>query len=55
MYPQRAIQDYDKAIELDLFYVVAYYNRGLAYGALGQYSQKEADKFKACAMDNQYC
>jgi len=52
---QLAGYDYTKAIRLDPSYARAYYNRGLAYGALGQYSQNEADKFKACAMDNQYC
>jgi tetratricopeptide (TPR) repeat protein len=52
---QLAGYEYTKAIRLDPSYARAYYNRGLAYGALGQYSQNEADKFKACAMDNQYC
>lgn len=32
----RAIQDFTKAIELDVNYAQAYYNRGCAYAALGQ-------------------
>ena len=33
---ERAIEDYDKAIELDPNDAQAYYNRGNSYGNLGQ-------------------
>ena len=34
---QRAIEDYDKTIELDRDYAKGYNNRGIAYGDLGKY------------------
>ena len=52
---QRAIQDFDKAIRLESGYALAYDARGLAYSNLGQYSKTDADKAKACSLDNEYC
>ena len=52
---QRAIQDYDKAIQLDPNDAKAYNNRGFAYHNLGQDAEADADKAKACSLDSQYC
>ena len=52
---ERAIQDFDKAIQLDPNDGDAYVNRGLAYDALGQYAKANADKAKACSLDSQWC
>jgi tetratricopeptide (TPR) repeat protein len=40
---ERAIQDFDEAIELDPEYAEAYYNRGLAYMNLKQYEEAIPD------------
>ena len=40
---ERAIQDYDQAIELHPDYVNAHNNRGFAYQALGKTVEAEAD------------
>jgi tetratricopeptide (TPR) repeat protein len=40
---ERAIQDYDQAIELDPDYALAYNNRGFAYQALGKTVEAGAD------------
>ena len=52
---ERAIQDYDKAIQLDPNEASAYYLRGVAYGQLGEHVEASADKAKACSLDSQYC
>ncbi len=39
----QAIADYDKAIELNAEFALAYYNRGLAYSAFGNHNQAIAD------------
>ena len=51
----RAIQDYDKAIQLHPSYAAAYGNRRYAYGQLGQNAEADADKAKACSLDKQNC
>jgi tetratricopeptide (TPR) repeat protein len=35
--PDRAIEDYDQAIQLNPNYALAFYNRGVAYGDKGQF------------------
>ena len=40
---QRAIEDYDKAIELNPDYAIAYNNRGLSFQELGQASRARED------------
>ena len=52
---QRAIEDYDKAIQLDPDDAMAYNNRGVAYYYLGQYTKQAADRAKACSLDSQFC
>ena len=54
---ENAIQDYDRAIQLDPSYASAYYNRGYSYYKLGQYQPaiQDYDKAKACSLDTQYC
>ena len=52
---QRAIQAYDKAIQLDPDDAKAYNNRGFAYHNLSQEAEAYADKAKACSLDSQYC
>jgi Tfp pilus assembly protein PilF len=48
---QRAIEDYDKTIELDRDFAKAYNNRGLAYGDLGKY-QLALEDFDASIRKN---
>jgi len=52
---ENAIQDYDRAIQLDPSYASAYNDRGRAYYNLGKYAEADADKAKACSLDKQYC
>ena len=44
---QRAIKDYDRAIELKPDYVAAYHNRANEYEVLGQYERAIADYDRA--------
>ncbi len=44
---EQAIADYDRAIDLNPDYALAYYNRGLAYKQQGQYERAIAD-FERC-------
>ena len=44
---EQAIQDFDEAIRLDPQYSDVYYNRGLAYEALGKTIEAERDFAKA--------
>jgi len=50
----RAIEDYDKAIELNKEYAEAYYNRGLAYAKLGKYDKAIEDFNKAIELNKEY-
>jgi len=43
----KAIADYNKAIEIDPKYAQAYYNYGFAYNKLGEFSKADADIKKA--------
>ena len=52
---ESAIRAFDKAIQLDPTFSVAYYSRGYAYGQLGQNAEADADKAKACSLDSQFC
>ena len=48
---QKAIADYDKAIELNPEYAGAYYNRGIAKRQLKQYKEAIADYDKAIKLN----
>jgi tetratricopeptide (TPR) repeat protein len=48
---RKAIQEYDKAIQLDLNYASAYQNRGIAYDELGEYQRAIKDYDKAIQLD----
>ena len=50
-----AIQDFGDVIQLDLNDVRAYYWRGWIYGLIDQHANADADKAKACFLDNLYC
>ena len=52
---ENAIQDYDRAIQLDPNFATAYNNRSDAYYNLGKYAEADADKAKACSLDANYC
>jgi Flp pilus assembly protein TadD len=52
---QRAIQDYDIAISLNLRYALAYSNRGIAFAKLGQAGNAKVDLGKAFQLDQKYC
>lgn len=47
----RIIADYNKAIELDSRYSLAYFNRAYAYGEMGEYDKAIADYSKAIELD----
>jgi len=52
---QRAIQDFDKAIQLDPKYAAACQWRRNAYYNLGQHTKANADKSKACYLASKWC
>ncbi len=51
---QKAIADYNKAIELKSDYALAYYNRGNAYDDLREYQKAIADYSKAIELNSDY-
>ena len=53
--PQRAIEDFDQAIQLDPFNADAYYGRGVCYRKLGNITQADADQAQARSLDTKYC
>ena len=50
----RAIEDYDKAIEIDPEYAEAYYNRGVANSELGNHRQAIEDYDRAIEINPRY-
>ena len=48
------IEECNRAIELDSDLVVAYYNRGCAYGSLGEYERAIEDYDEAIGLDPEY-
>ncbi len=50
----RAISDFNKAIEINPRYADAYYNRGVAYGEKGEYDKAIADYTKAIEIIPKY-
>jgi tetratricopeptide (TPR) repeat protein len=50
----KAIAEYNEAIELDPKYADAYFNRGAAYGSKGQYDQAISDFTKAVEINPKY-
>ena len=50
----KAIEDYNKAIELDPEYATAYYNRGNAYAKLKKYEKAIEDYNKAIELNPEY-
>jgi len=50
----RVMQDYDEAIRLDPQNALAYFNRGNAYGAAGQYQQAIQDFDEAIRLNPKY-
>ncbi len=51
---EKAIGDYNKAIELNPEYALAYYNRGICYKKLGETKKAEKDFQKAAELDLKY-
>ena len=51
---ENAIRAFDKAIQLDPSFSVAYYSRGYAYGELGQHERAIQDFDKAIQLDPGY-
>lgn len=51
---QRAIFDYNRAIELDSTYAKAFNNRGVAYNNIGMYDQAICDYTKAIEINTKY-
>ena len=52
---QLGVQDFDKAIQLDPDYALAYNNSCYAYDKLGQDAKAEADKAQACSLYSGGC
>ena len=52
---QRAVQDYDKEIELYPNDATSYVVRAAAYYNLGQYALSDADEAMACSLDSDWC
>ena len=52
---QRAMQDYDKAIQMWAPKASYYNNRRVAYRKMGKDAEADADKDEACLRDAQYC
>ena len=50
----RAILDYDKAIQIDPRFALAYYNRGVAYEAKGKYDRAILDYDRAIQIDPRF-
>jgi tetratricopeptide (TPR) repeat protein len=48
---EEAVAEFDKAIELDPSYALAYYNRGRAHAELGNASQAIADYEKTIELE----
>jgi len=48
---ERAIRDYDRAIELDPTFAIAYYNRDASYAALGQHEHAIHDYDRSIELD----
>ena len=42
-------------IQLNPDHALAYNSRGYAYDKLGQDTEADADKAKACSLDSQFC
>ena len=51
---ENAIQEFDKVIQLDPDYAVAYYNRGYSYNKLGQYQTAINDYTEAIQLNPDY-
>ena len=52
---QNALEDYDRAIELDPDHALTYYNRGVVLQKLGKNALAEKDSNKACELDRSHC
>ena len=48
---KKAIKDYDRTIELDPEFAMAYYHRGICYRNLGQHEKSIEDHSKAIELD----
>ena len=44
-----------EAVPLDPNDAMAYVKLGIAYNNLGQYAKADAEKAKACSLDNHFC
>ena len=51
---RQAIEDYDRAIEINPENAGAYYNRGVAYGKLGDHRQAIEDYDRAIEINPEY-
>ena len=52
---ERAIEDFDKAVELNPSDGWAYRGRGISYDFLGQHESAQKDYSKSCSLDRQLC
>ena len=52
---ERAIGDFDKAVELNPSDGWAYRGRGISYEFLGQHESAQKDYSKSCSLDRQLC
>jgi tetratricopeptide (TPR) repeat protein len=50
----KAMSDYNKALEINPRYAKAYYNRGFLYRKMGEYDKAISDYTKAIEIDSKY-
>ena len=51
----KAMEDYNKALEIDPGYSDIYDYRGRLYGILGLYEEERVDRAKFCALESGSC
>ena len=52
---RQAIKEYDKSIQLDPDFAMAYNNRAISYRNIRERTKQTEDRAKACSLDSKYC
>ena len=52
---RQAIKQYDKSIQLDPDFAMAYNNRAISYRNIRERTKQREDSAKACSLDSKYC
>ena len=51
----KALTAFNKAIQLDPYFALAYYNRAITHDTIGLTSKGIVDAVYACELDNTFC